>query len=156
MASKRVPPMKTWCSASSTWVSDLGFRLLRIRFGSVVHNGASRHDHGHLRPPRNRRLHMRQIVRAVLVALALALPAPTVALFAPPAQAEAALLDINSATKAQLDALPGIGAARSEAIIRGRPYNGKDDLVNRNIIPQSVYDGIKDRIIARQGSPKKK
>ena len=59
-------------------------------------------------------------------------------------------LDINSASKAELDALPGIGEARSEAIIKGRPYRGKDDLVSRNIVPQSVYDGIKDRIVARQ------
>ena len=67
-----------------------------------------------------------------------------------PAQAEAALLDINSASKNDLDALPGIGPARADAIIKNRPYNGKDDLVNRKIIPQNVYNGIKDRIIARQ------
>ena len=63
---------------------------------------------------------------------------------------EAALLDINSASKAELDALPGIGAARSDAIIKGRPYKGKDDLVNKKVIPQNVYDGIKDKIIAKQ------
>jgi competence protein ComEA len=93
---------------------------------------------------------MRQIIRAALVALAFALPSPAATLLAPAAQAEAALLDINSATKDQLDALPGIGAARSEAIIKGRPYNGKDDLLNRKIIPENVYNGIKDKIIARQ------
>jgi DNA uptake protein ComE-like DNA-binding protein len=93
---------------------------------------------------------MRQIIRAALVALAFVLPAPTATMLAPPAQAEAALLDINSASSAQLDALPGIGPVRAAAIIKGRPYNGKDDLVNKNIIPQNVYDGIKDKIIARQ------
>ncbi|QCK84785.1 helix-hairpin-helix domain-containing protein [Phreatobacter aquaticus] len=61
-----------------------------------------------------------------------------------------ALIDINSASEAELRVLNGIGEARAAAIIRGRPYRGKDDLVNRNIIPQGVYDGIKDRIIARQ------
>jgi DNA uptake protein ComE-like DNA-binding protein len=59
-------------------------------------------------------------------------------------------LDINSASKEQLDALPGIGSARADAIIKGRPYKGKDDLVQKKILPQNVYDGIKDKIIARQ------
>jgi competence protein ComEA len=93
---------------------------------------------------------MRQIIRAALIALAFAVSPPAATVLAPVAQAEAALLDINSASSAQLDALPGIGAARAAAIIGGRPYNGKDDLVNRKIIPQNVYDGIKDKIIARQ------
>jgi DNA uptake protein ComE-like DNA-binding protein len=69
-----------------------------------------------------------------------------------PAMAQAALIDINSATKEQLDALPGIGAARADAIIKGRMYKGKDDLVNKKIIPQNVYDGIKDKIIAKQAA----
>ena len=62
----------------------------------------------------------------------------------------AALIDINSATADQLDALKGIGKARADAIIKGRPYKGKDDLVSKGIIPQSVYDDIKDKIIAKQ------
>lgn len=62
----------------------------------------------------------------------------------------AQLIDINSATADQLDALKGIGKARAEAIIKGRPYKGKDELVQKGIIPQSVYDDIKDKIIARQ------
>jgi competence protein ComEA len=60
------------------------------------------------------------------------------------------LVDINSASSADLDALPGIGKARAEAIIKNRPYRGKDDLVSRHVIPQNIYDGIKDRIVARQ------
>jgi len=59
-------------------------------------------------------------------------------------------LYINTATKKQLSALPGIGDARSDAIIKGRPYKGKDELVQKNIIPDSVYQGIKDKIIAKQ------
>jgi competence protein ComEA len=60
------------------------------------------------------------------------------------------LLDINSASAEELDKLPGVGAARAKAIIDHRPYFGKDDLVNKKIIPSNVYAQIKDKIIARQ------
>lgn len=64
----------------------------------------------------------------------------------------AELIDINHATADQLSTLPGIAKARSEAIIKGRPYKGKDELVQKKIIPENVYNDIKDKIIARQKS----
>jgi competence protein ComEA len=79
-----------------------------------------------------------------------ATPAPAPA----PATPAGDLIDINTADKATLMTLDGIGDARSDAIIKGRPYRAKNELADNGVIPEAVYDKIKDRIIARQPPPK--
>ena len=70
---------------------------------------------------------------------------------AAPADAKKEPIDVNSASEKDLATLPKIGEARAKAIVKGRPYNGKDDLINKKVIPQDAYDAIKDMIIAKQG-----
>jgi hypothetical protein len=60
------------------------------------------------------------------------------------------LIDINQAKADELMTLKGIGEARAAAIIKGRPYARKDELMQKKIIPESVYNDIKDKIIAKQ------
>jgi len=61
-------------------------------------------------------------------------------------------LDLNTATKEELDALPGIGEAYAQKIIDGRPYRSKNDVVRKGVLPSSTYDKIKDQVTAHQAS----
>lgn len=104
---------------------------------------------------------VRWMVRSVLIVavfyvVALKMPTgllPSIVHAAAPEKGMAAtedLLDINTATAAQLKALPGIGEAYSEKIIKGRPYARKDELVQKQILPRATYEQIKYKIVAKQ------
>ncbi|MEI6204229.1 MAG: helix-hairpin-helix domain-containing protein, partial [Enhydrobacter sp.] len=68
---------------------------------------------------------------------------------AAPAAPAANQIDINSASRDDLMTLDGIGEVRADAIIRARPFKVKTELVERRLIPESLYEKIADKVMAR-------
>ncbi len=59
-------------------------------------------------------------------------------------------LDINTATEAELKAIPGLDENYAKKIIAGRPYTKKTQLKTKKIVPDDVYSKIKDNIVAKK------
>jgi DNA uptake protein ComE-like DNA-binding protein len=103
---------------------------------------------------------MKKLIAAAVIALlattgmAFAKDEPKKPAATPAAASEkkAAPLDINTASRDELMKLKGIGDARADAIIKGRPYKGKDELLEKKIVPENVYNDIKEQIIAKQAA----
>jgi DNA uptake protein ComE-like DNA-binding protein len=89
---------------------------------------------------------------AIVAALAAAGPVNASGTAAPAKATKPAteLIDINSCTKEQLMKLPGIGEAYAQKIVSNRPYKGKDELVQKKLIPEATYKKIAGMIIAKQ------
>ncbi len=101
------------------------------------------------------RLYRRLLALSLSFASLIAMPVGVATtLIATPSAASAAaapdLLDINTATRDQLKALPGIGDAYADRILKGRPYTAKNQLTQRGILPASTYSKIQAMIIAKQ------
>jgi competence protein ComEA len=63
----------------------------------------------------------------------------------------AKLLDLNTATQAELEDLPAIGKVRALKIVASRPFKGKDELVSKGILSFAEYAKVKNLVIAKQG-----
>jgi competence protein ComEA len=99
-------------------------------------------------------MHSMRVWRLVAIALLGALTAhiaraQTAAVPAPPVELRLVLVDINSATPAELTGVRFIGRNRAAAIVKGRPWKHPDELVAKRVMPKKVYDQIKDQLIAK-------
>jgi competence protein ComEA len=80
-------------------------------------------------------------------------PSSTMAPSAPKSTAavpKADLVDINSATAAELKMLPGVSDGDATKIVQGRPYSDKSQLLSKKVVSEATYDKIKEHLVAKQ------
>jgi len=58
-------------------------------------------------------------------------------------------VDVNSASRADLEALPGVTAATARRIENNRPYGTPHDLVRKGVVSQAEYDRIAGNVVTR-------
>jgi competence protein ComEA len=63
-----------------------------------------------------------------------------------------AKLDVNTCTKEELAALPGVGDVTADKIIAGRPYKTKADLIKNKIVTKAQYSKLSAHVIAKQAA----
>ena len=71
-------------------------------------------------------------------------------------QAKGKVLDLNTASKEELAALPGVGPDYAQKIVDGRPYSNKRELLKKKILPEDTYNKIKDQVTASRDTARSK
>ncbi len=56
------------------------------------------------------------------------------------------IVDVNSADEFELEELPGLQPPDAESIIENRPYRSRDELLTKQILPEDLYETIKDNL----------
>src|SRR5438093_2962980 len=138
------------CDSRPMWRSNIDL-ILRSRAQRGVSKDGQQRDWR--RPFETRRFAMLLRVRRSLLLLPLGVLVFAVSALAQPrvqpGQPAANLVDLNNASRDNLMTLEGIGEVRADAIIRARPFRAKTELVERRLIPESLYEKIADKVMAR-------